>query len=259
MSPLPRGIRRLFRLGSVERDLDEELSAHFAYTVDELIARGYSRKDAQDEARRRFGDESRYREELHAIDANRTRGLRWLERVDVLRESVTSAVRAWWRAPGFALALILVFALGIGANATMYGIVDRLLLSPPAHIVQADQVKRLYTEQYVAFMGKRFNSETFSYPEYREVSAARGFAMVAGFAPRDLIVGQGEDAEQAAGVWASGNFFPLLGVKPAIGRFYSAQEDRVGGPQLAVIGYAYWQKKYGGATDVIGRTFDFGY
>src|SRR5262245_19819015 len=81
MSPLPRGIRRLFRLGSVERDLDEELSAHFACTVDELIARGYSRTDAQEEARRRFGDESRYRDELHAIDVDRARGLRWLERI----------------------------------------------------------------------------------------------------------------------------------------------------------------------------------
>jgi putative ABC transport system permease protein len=256
---LPRGIRRLFRLGSVERDLEEELSSYFAHAVEELCARGYSQAQAEEEAHRRFGDESRYRDELRAIDADRERAKQLNARFDALRESVTSAARSWRRAPGLALGLILVFALGIGANGTMYSIVDRLLLSPPAHIVDAGQVKRLYAESYVAFMGKRFATSTISYPEYREVSAAIGFEKVAALSDRQLIVGNGEAAEEAAGVWASGAFFSLLGVKPALGRFYSEAEDKIGGAQVAVLGYSYWQSKYAGARAVIGRTIDFGY
>ena len=256
---LPRGIRRLFRLGDVERDLNEELSSYFAYTVDELRARGYSQAQAEEEARRRFGDEARYRNELRAIDADRARASQWSARFDALREGVHHAVRSWRRSPGLALGLILVFTLGIGANATMYSIVDRLLLSPPAHIVDAGQVKRVYAESYVAFMGKRFATSTISYPEYAEVRAARAFSKVAAFSPRDIIVGNGESAQEAAGVWASGSFFSLLGVRPALGRFYSEAEDKVGGAQVAVLGYSYWQSKFGGARDVIGRTIDFGY
>jgi hypothetical protein len=108
-------------------------------------------------------------------------------------------------------------------------------------------------------MGKRFATSTISYPEYREVSAAIGFEKVAAFSDRQLIVGNGEAAEEAAGVWASGAFFSLLGVKPVLGRFYSEAEDKIGGAQVAVLGYSYWQSKYAGARDVIGRTIDFGY
>ena len=256
---LPRGIRRLFRLGSVERDLEEELSSYFTHTVEELRAQGYSQKQAEEEAHRRFGDESRYRNELRWIDSERERGMRWSARFDAMRESVTSAARSWRRSPGLALGLILVFALGIGANGTMYSIVDRLLLSPPAHIVDAGNVKRLYAESYVAFMGKRFATATISYPEYRELKATRAFASLAAFSNRQLIIGNGEAAEEADGVWATGAFFPLLGVKPALGRFYTEAEDKIGGSQVVVLGYSYWQSKYGGERDVIGRTLDFGY
>ena len=98
---LPRGIRRLFRLGDVERDLDEELSSYFAHTVEELCGRGYTQAQAEQEAHRRFGDESRYRSELRAIDADRERGKQLSARFDALRESVTTATRSWRRSPAW--------------------------------------------------------------------------------------------------------------------------------------------------------------
>ncbi|MEX2283475.1 MAG: ADOP family duplicated permease [Gemmatimonadota bacterium] len=256
---LPNGIRRLLRISSVDRDLDEELAAHFQYTIDELVSRGYTHEAAQQEAFKRFGDWSSYRRDLRTIDRGAERQRRWSDRLDALRQSVGYAVRSLARSPGLAIGIILTFALGIGANAIMYGIVERLLLSAPPHITDADQVKRLYLSYYSDAAGKRIINSTFSYPEFREMRTARGFSGVAGFSTNDVVIGKGEAAEEGLSMSVTGDFFEVLGVKPSRGRFFRAEEDRIGGPQQAVISYGYWQRKFAGAPAAIGQTLDFGY
>ena len=256
---LPKGIRRLLRIGSVERDLDEELASYFEYTVDELVSQGYTRAEAEQRALKRFGDRARYRAQLRAIDAEAERKRQWTDRLDALRMSVGYAIRSLARSPGLSLGIILTFALGIGANAIMYGIVDRLLLSPPSHIADADQVKRLYLDYYAESAGKRIVNSTFSYPEFRELQAARSFDGLAGFASNDVVIGRADQGEEGLAQWATGNFFDVLGVKPARGRFFTTVEDRIGGDQVAVISYGYWQRKFARSEDVLGQTLDFGY
>src|SRR5688500_10397356 len=91
---LPKGIRRLLRIGSVDRDLDEELAAHFQYTIDELVSRGYTRETAQQEAFKRFGDWTSYRKQLRTIDVDAERQRRWSDRFDALHQSIGHAVRS---------------------------------------------------------------------------------------------------------------------------------------------------------------------
>ena len=254
-----KGIRRVLRLGGVRQGVDEELAYHFDSTVAELMSRGLTREAAEVEARRRFGDVRRYRSELESIDRGTAARRRWSDRLDIARQSVRYAIRSLTRSPGLTAGVILAFALGIGANLTMYGIVDRLLLRPPDHIVDADDVRRIYVSEYVPYMQERFTGATLSYPDYRQLRTVSAFADVAAWARRSVMVGSGLGATEKDVVYATGNFFPLLGVEPALGRFYTEAEDRVGGPRQVVLGWTEWQREYAGAADVIGRTIDFGY
>lgn len=259
MSALPRGSRRLFRLRSVDRDLDEELASYFEHAVEELVAQGWTRAEAQAEAARRFGDRAEYARVLRAIDEGGARRRRLGEMLGALQQSVSWAFRSMARARGLSLGIVLTFALGIGANATMYSIVERLLLRLPPHISHGADLRRLYTQYNSMVDGKLITNAMFTYPEYRELLPARSFSELAGFSSRDVIVGSGEAAEPAVALWASGNFFDLLGVQPLRGRFFTTAEDRVGGPHIAVLSYSYWQRVFGAAPDVIGRTIDFGF
>ena len=255
----PRRLGRLLRIGSVRKDLEEELAFHFAEAEAELVGQGLSVQQAREEAERRFGDVRRYRRELEGIDRRRAAQRRWRERAETGASMVALAVRSLVRAPLLTAGIVLAFALGIGANATMFGIVERLLLRAPEHILAPEQVKRLYVESYVDYMGSRFMTETVTWPDYMQLKNATSFAALAAFATRPMTVGSGLAAEPARAVWASASFFPLLGVQPVFGRFYDAAEDRSGGARVAVISHGYWQRAYGGSADVLGRTIDLGH
>lgn len=256
---LPDGIRRMLRLGSVDRDLDEELASYFEHTIEELVSQGHTRESAQQQALQRFGDRAAYRKQLRSIDLGTSRRRRWSDRFDALNQSIGYAMRSLARSPALSLGIVLTFAMGIGANAIMYGIVDRLFLSAPAHITQPDQVKRLYVSYYAATAGKQIFNSRISYPEYRELQQARSFEAIAGFSTREVVVGRADSGEEGVAMWATGNFFDLLGVRALRGRFFTPAEDRVGGDQVAVISYGYWQRKYSGSNEAIGQSLDFGY
>ena len=254
-----KGIRRVLKLGSVRHDVAEELEYHFERTVAELMEAGRTRADAEAEAERRFGDVRHYRRELESIDGDVALRRRCSERFDVAGQSVRYAFRSLARAPGVAAGVVLAFALGIGANLTMYGVVDRLLLSPPDHITDAHELRRIYASSYVPYMGERLTGATISYPDYRQLRTVSAFRDVAAWAQRTVTVGDGLSAADRDVVYATANFFPLLGVQPALGRFYTEAEDRFGGPRQVVLGWNEWQREHAGADDVIGTTVDFGY
>ena len=193
---LPRGARRLVRIGSVERDVEEELGFHFAQTVEQLMEEGRSRGDAQAEARRRFGDERRYRRDLRSIDRGTARNRRWSERLGATGRMAGEAARSISRSPALTLGIVIAFALGIGANATMFGIIDRLLLRPPAHIEAADRITHLYFESFWANVGKRVASGTAAYPDFEDMKAAKSFSGLFAASDEELTIGTGESAEK---------------------------------------------------------------
>lgn len=256
---LPAGVRRLLRLGGVQRDVDEELSFHFGEAVAELEASGWSRAAAAAEARRRFGDVATYRRQLQAIDRRRATRNQWAVRWDALGQSLRFAVRALLRSPGLTLGVVLAFALGIGANATMYSVIERLLLRPPAHIVEPHSVRRVYVEEFASFMGERYTSESHSFLTMSDLQPAASLVDVAAYSVRQVTVGRGLEAEELPAVSVTANYFDLLGVRPLLGRFFTEEEESIGGPSQIVIGHNYWQRAHGGERSVLGRTIDFGY
>src|SRR5437660_11526896 len=156
-------------------------------------------------------------------------------------------------------ATVVCIALGIGGNTTIFGVVDTLLFRPPAHIKDPGQVMRLYFRTHSPTFGT-FTGSVRSYPLYTLIrDSARAFSEVAAFAgARPTSLGRGPEAREAQGDLVSGSFFSLLGVKPALGRFYGADEDRRGGPYVAVLSYAFWKRQFGGDPGVLGREFRLG-
>src|SRR5262249_33201568 len=148
------------------------------------------------------------------------------------------------------------FALGIGANATMFGIVDEVLLRPPAHVRAPNEIVTLTA----GTAGEGFGQRMFNYPVFsaiRDRSAA--FSQVAAVAAVSVPLGRGDRAANLDGLLVSASYFPLLGVAPSHGRFFRDDEDvaPLGAP-VAVISHAFWQRQFSGSPQALGATLQLG-
>ncbi|MEO8295762.1 MAG: ADOP family duplicated permease [Gemmatimonadota bacterium] len=161
-------------------------------------------------------------------------------------QDVRFALRGISRAPAFALAVALTLGLGIGANAVMFGLIDRLLLRQPEYVRAPDEVKRLLVKR--SFAGDRLPTTSLSWLDMTDWKKAKSFSQVAGFFNTRLPVDRGRSAAEVSGVMVTANYFPLLGVSPYRGRFFSEDEDNVGSAGTVVLSYSYWQKRFAGAT-----------
>ncbi len=252
------GLRRVFRLGVWRKELDDELAFHHEATVAELIRSGLSPAKAETEARRRFGNIAKYRRELEVIDGTAARVNLLRTRWEGITASIRYALRRLRRAPLFSAGIIATFALGIGANATVFGILDRVLLNPPPHIVEPEDVRRMMVNQISFFSGARDTVEVNNYLDFVDLVRSPAFSSTAAIG-ETIMLSEGPDAMEGIGQLVAGNFWGLLGVQPALGRFFGPDDDRLGGPSEAVISYGMWQNRFGGIPDVIGRHLDFGH
>src|SRR5436305_647017 len=146
----------------IERAVNDELQFQFEMTMRDLMADGMTPEDARREAERRFGDIQRTRERLATIDRARLGRERRTEWWSAFAQDLRYAARGLRMKPGFALAVIVTLGLGIGANATMFGIVDRLLFRPPNFLIAPDRASRLYLSSTF-----RAKENTQSYMGYR--------------------------------------------------------------------------------------------
>jgi predicted permease len=179
--------------------------------------------------------------------------------IDALAQDFRYALRTVAHSPGLVAAAVVCLALGIGANATIFGVVDTLLFRAPPHVQDPDRVVRLYFRHHSPSFGT-YTSSIVSYPLYKRISdSARAFDAVAAFTyPQNGSVGRGADARRVAVVLATASYFPLLAVRPALGRFYAADEDRLGGPAVAVLSYEFWRGAFGGDSGILGRRLQLG-
>jgi predicted permease len=169
------------------------------------------------------------------------------------------ALRTFARSPALVAAAVVCLALGIGANATIFGVVDTLLFRPPPHVQDPERVVRLYFRRHYPAFGMNTSSIT-GYPLYTLIRAsARAFDALAAYTyAQNASLGRGVDARRVHVVLASASYFPLLGVRPALGRFYLADEDRPGGPSVVVLGYGFWRAAFQGDSGILGRQLQLG-
>lgn len=261
---LPGGVRRLFRLrvrrrADLDREIDEELASHLALRIEWLVARGMPRADAEQEARRRFGNFDDARQRLHATAAAREHRMRLREWLGSLRDDIQYALRQVRRAPGFATAVVVTLALGIGANAAMFATSDRLLLRPPAGVVHPDRVSRLYFTRTFSWAGT-ITGAFSSYGDYAALrDALRDIDGIAIYGTYQASMGRGPGAMQVRRTLATPSYFPLLGVRPELGRFFDSSEERIPlGEAVAVLSHGFWQRQFAGDRNVLGRTIQLG-
>jgi putative ABC transport system permease protein len=164
------------------------------------------------------------------------------------------AARTLRREPTFVAGVVLTFALAIGTNAAMFGLVTRLMLAPPPGIRDADRVAEARFS-FITDDGDSFVTSTTSYPTFRSLRAQHAaFAGVAATKPDTMNVGRSPNFTRIAVLGASGEYFTTLATSPTLGRFFGTGDDELpSGNPVLVLGHAYWQRAFGGDRSVLGR------
>lgn len=237
-------------------EVEREIEHHLLEATEALQAEGWDPETARREAERRFGDRRRHRAALVRINR---RGRMMRKGIETWGRSVNEvryALRGLRRRPGFALGVLATLALGLGVNGAMFAVTDRLLLRAPDHIERPDEVRRVLLERRVPD-GRPAYQSSMTYPGLDDLRSVSGFTAVAGYAgPRTRTLGEGVEAMRVETAGASHDFFSLLGVTPALGRFPSAEDDEVEAAPTAVLGWDFWQRTFGGSTDALGRSIE---
>ncbi len=233
-----------FRRDRLDAELREELRFHAERLEEEAPAAGTIAETPA--VRNRLGNVTRIREE-----ARDRWSWPWLEH---LLQDVRHTVRGLRRSPAFTLTVVLTLGLGIGANAAMFGLIDRLMFRPHPWLRAPSEVNRVYL-QYT-FRGETIlNSGGHEYARYLDLARwTSSFSQHAGFTARTLPVGIGSEARERSVATVSGTFFSFFDARPVAGRFFGPAEDTtpIGAP-VAVLGYDYWQSGFGG-REVIGES-----
>lgn len=149
-------------------------------------------------------------------------------------------------------------AIGIGANATMFSVLDRLLLRPPAHVRHPEQLAAVTLHR--EGNGRAYRQTFVSYAMYRALRGSQDFSSVAAFAAaQDVSAGRGAEARAVRLQLVSGSYFSTLGTLPHVGRFFVEDDDRLpDGQPVVVISHRFWQRQLGGEPGIIGRSLTLG-
>jgi len=252
------GIRRWLHLDrEVTEEIEEELGFHFEAVIEELVARGYAPDQARAEAHRRFGNLSRYRHQLRVIDED-LRLHRY--RSDVMEGAGRMIGHAWrgvWRSPSFTLLVAVTLGLGIGVNAAMFGVLDRLMVRSPALLRDPQSLRRIYVRR--DFLGRSTVSSSLSYSDIKDMEHVHSFSEVAVVRPGRLAWGAGDPARRIPVNLVSPNFFALVGVPAILGRtFMPADDSTATEASVTILSYGFWQSEFGGDPGILGRKLDLG-
>ena len=257
-------MRRLFRLPRrsarmIAEEVEAELAFHFEARVEQLQRRGLSVDEARAEAGRRFGDVDTTRRALRASLNRREGRMRRRERLEQLLFDLRYALRQLRNERGFTIVAVLTLAIGVAAATVMFGVVDQLMLRPPPHLRDPAQLGRVYLG-YTSPQGEELDVTSVSYYRYHQLrSATRDLVDLAAVSTSEGWLGEGAAAERVQTGAATASLFPVLGVRPALGRFFTEAEDTgPDGARVAVLGHALWQRRFGGDSAVLGRSVRLG-
>ena len=233
-------LRDWFRRDRLDQELEEELQFH---------RRMLARDVGDDAAGRRLGSE------LRAREASRDRwSWPWL---DQLQQDVRYALRGIRRSPGYSATVILTLALGLGANAAMFGVVDRLLFRPFPYMSEPGSVRRIYLRS--TDRDRVTTHSWFEYTRYLDFRKwTRSFSEFAAISEGNAAVGTGEASRERKVARVSATFFAFFDAPPARGRYFGAAEDTTpAGAPVVVLSYAFWQSEFAG-REVLGQTLQVG-
>ena len=236
----------LMRTRRMRRELSEEIRSHIEEKIDALIEDGMPEAEARYAAMRGFGNAT-----LLAEDGRMVWGWIWLER---LIQDVRLSVHQMIKRPGFTLAAVLSMALGIAANAVAFSVLHKVLLRPLPY-PQSERLVRVSTVPpgHPAFYDQ---AAVPDYVAWRDQN--RVFDLIAAVNDVDRDLGaesNGVAAQKIYGQLVSASLFELTGMRPVIGRTFTAAEDQMDkAARVALISYRLWMARYAGNPGVLGRS-----
>src|SRR5215471_947985 len=234
-----------FRQRRLEGDLDRELQYHIDRRVSDLIHSGLPEPEARRRAALEVGGATQIREEVRDVWLTR-----WLR--DFVYDLRFSA-RSFLRSPSFTATAVLSLALGIGATTALYSLIDQVVL----RALPIDHPEHLVLIDWVGFQ----NAETLgtdnlmSYPICRDLQQQKDFFDgVFCRAATTINLSTGGAPRLTAAELVSGTYFPVLGVRPALGRLLTIDDDQApGSSPVVVLSYDFWKNQFGSAQDIVGR------
>ncbi len=243
--------RRFWQRKRRDAELAREIESYLAHEIDGNVAHGMSLDDARSAATRKFGNTTAVREVVYEMN-----GLRFFESV---WQDVRHGMRQLRHHPGFALTAILSLALGIGANAAIFQLLNavRLRMLP---VERPEELVELRIQGQGRPGNYRGRNAMFSNPLWEQVKDwQQAFTGIAAWADTVVNLAPRGEVRNVEGLWVSGAFFAALGVRPALGRLFTPDDDRRGcGNPGVVISHAFWQREFGGSPDVLSRTLPVG-
>jgi putative ABC transport system permease protein len=226
----------------------DELAVHLMQAYEDARAGGCSEDESRAAATALVHDSSPW------IDAARERGRRGergglLDGLGIGRD-IRHALRMLIRTPAFSLIAILTFAVGIGANTAIFSVVDGVLLRALPY-PEPDRITMVWLDN----RREKIKEDITSYPNYRDWrDQNQSYAHLAAYSETAFALTGAGEPERLYGAQVTTNFFDVIGLKPAMGRLFTSANEIEGQDALVVISHGLWQRRFGGASDIVGKT-----
>ena len=245
------GVRRLFRLvlydrWTTRRDVEEEIRLHVELRTEELLAGGMDPGRARREAERLFASQRGTLRKLHGAALSRSRRMGMRARLDQWWRDARNAARGLSRDRMLAGFVVVTLGLGMGATLTSFSLVDRMLIRDPAHVRAPDDLVRIFGTTVDETRGE----STRSWIPHATYAALRdgleGLEGIGAYRVTPQTVGRGLDARTRRVGEVLDGYFPVLGSRPLLGRYFAPDETDAAVAPLAVVNERYWREAMGG-------------
>lgn len=237
---LVRRVSALLNRDSAELAMDDEMRHHVDCEIAERIANGMSADEARRSALRDFGGIERHKE-----DARDVRGFRPL---DDLARDIRYSLRVLGKNRGFATAVVLTFALGVGCSCAIFSLVNGILLRPLPY-PRPNELVAVWERNVVRGVDRNVVSEQ-NFAAWR--ARSRSFTAMAALTPIPLTL-DGSPVERISAAQVSPSYFELLGAHPAFGRNFTDDDEANGGTNVVILSDALWRSRFGADSSIVGR------
>ena len=234
--------RRFFKREEADADLRRELESYLEITTNEYVARGMAPDAARAAARRKLGNSTLVREEIYYMNTI------------AFVESLSTALRYWFRTlrrePMFTAAATLTLALGIGATTAIFSVVNGVLIKPLPYPASNELLSVSHFAPGMGFAEPVGISPSMLFT-YREKGHV--FQSIGGWSPDGATVTGLAEPERIRTLLITFGTLQVLNVPPLMGRWLSQEDDTGGAPEVVLLSYGYWQRRFGGDPSVVGR------
>jgi putative ABC transport system permease protein len=255
-----RGLQRVFRFPSSLRRVHEDVVAELAFHLEERAAELMERDDltraeAAEEVARRFGNIDAYRRELGTIAGASHRRAAFREQASTVARELGQSLRSLRRARSFSLLTMFTLSLGLGASTAIFTLLDRIVIEPLPYR-NANRLIRIGTRWPGIDAGEEYGISKYMFERFQEQSKTLAGIGTYVFEVFTLPAAKGLDAERVMAADVSAGVFPLLHIRPELGRLFTAGDQVPFDPAVVVLSHELWMKRFGGDRSLIGKTID---